>query len=492
MTEATLFARARPQVIRLIETYPYRITAGSHTEVEPTGTPSGRIEVVVPYDGRDCFSQQALSDVKQQVKQARGVTRLKARMGYLGLTSYGRTDLDERYHFSLAHNVIPLDIPIRGWGLWKEDDLRRDGHVFRCGWDYTPGFPQKTPLELTPLVYDETVLKEEDYLRDNRRIVKLTDGEVANRVSEFPRFERSLLLEFRLRLSLPVRLGSGGKASRPYIDQLALTWPVPSASRHFHLSLDGQEHPLVYNAEGQQIEWREVKLTPRPGRVAGSDFVRYEAPVMLLRIKQAGELYLYGGPAQPAELKGFIRVIIPRPLSGLQTRFYRATGEGDAAVNVERVSILDCQLSLHLEECFARRPFSPYRRVHFPNVLPETPRLEDIVSWLRRQRFSCDGPVDVSTNEQIQANRRRYLIQATRSEGAGEMILWIVVEGTVMDTLRERELPGRETYATFRPAGDLVIHIRGKVEGNRQRLTDVIEALVAELQARFPHVRTVQ
>lgn len=496
MTEATLFARARPQVIRLTETYSYKITAGGMTQVEPVGAPTGQIDVIMPYDGRDYFTRQALADVKAHLKKAGGQTQVQARIGYLGLTNYGRTDLDNRCQLGMMHNVVPLDVPIRGRGLWQEAELSQESRIYWGSWGYTPEGLEWTPLRLETFVYDEVALKEEEENLVRQYGAGAVAGyqQVANRVVEQTHFEKRLLLEFRLSLLLPARMGIGREASRPRLEQMALRWPIPVSARQMRLMVNGQEWPWVLDAERNQIEWGSIRMTPRPGRVAGSDIRRLDTPVMRLWMEQPGELYTHstpGSPNQPGELTGHIQIVIPRLLSELQARYFGATGD-EPQVTIERMTMLETELVIRVESCFERRRFSPHRRLQFPSVIPEETRLADITTWLRTQQFSFASPVDVSSPAETQDGVRRYLIRATRPEGPGELVLWVVVEGVAVETWRERRIPGRETYETVRLAGDVVITLRAEVEGSGQRLTDVLDDLQAWMKARFQHVRAVK
>jgi hypothetical protein len=59
-----IFARARPESVKIDETYRYRQEISRNTFLGPMNPPpDGRIEVAVPYDGHAFFTRDAIADV---------------------------------------------------------------------------------------------------------------------------------------------------------------------------------------------------------------------------------------------------------------------------------------------------------------------------------------------------------------------------------------------------------------------------------------------
>src|SRR5262245_44586390 len=106
-----LYARAMPEKVEIAETYSVTQEISNSPRSE-SGTPTGRIEMVIPYDGGEYYTRQAVGDVERAVA-ARG--RAEARtaiVGHLLIADHRRTDLYQSMRQHGEVGVIPLEVPV--------------------------------------------------------------------------------------------------------------------------------------------------------------------------------------------------------------------------------------------------------------------------------------------------------------------------------------------------------------------------------------------
>src|SRR2546422_690937 len=117
--DGTLFARARPESIWLKERYWYEREFSSNPMPGKKEPPTGRIEVRVPYDGRDFFTREAWEDVKPRLAESPDSSEASCRIGHLLLHGYHHTNLASLLDLSEHHGAVALDFPIRGGHLME-------------------------------------------------------------------------------------------------------------------------------------------------------------------------------------------------------------------------------------------------------------------------------------------------------------------------------------------------------------------------------------
>lgn len=481
MTHQTIFVRARPSAIRLNERYTYYAEISGNPHTERRGTPTGLIEVIVPYDGEEYFNAQAVKDIEKQMPDVWDLGHVQARIGHIGLTDHSRTDLEERFELSFHHNVLPLDITVQGDGLQGPDDLRDDRHACRITYGYSPEWPETTPLKLTANVFDEEIIKEawigaEKEQEELTTALKTVVREVAQQVG----FSRSLMFVFDLELALPSRVGSAQDDHPPVLNCMALEWPVATSHRLVHLLVGEEEKPVVYNPERGVIEWGDIPFKSH-GKAEGTDLYIYRTPLIALLVDQPGELY------RREQLGGKVQVKMPRRLSGLRLAYFGAEGRQEEAA-VESCTILTTDLILYPEDLFERKMFSPYQHLQFEGVVLDEMRVTDIVTLLEDQGFapSCrELPVERS-------EMRRYLVEGVRPEGLGKLVLWMLVEGTRSRTTRRKQIPGGQTFTTELETGNVVIYMRGQLRRDSARLVAVMNEIQMLLKEWFRHVSTIE
>jgi hypothetical protein len=481
MNKRTIFARARPSVVRLTEKYTYHTDVSSNPHIARRGMPTGLVEVIIPYDGQEYFSTQAVEDIEWQMPEAWERERVTARIGHIGLTNYSNTDLEQRLDFSFHHNILPLDILVQGEGLQGLDSLRDDRHACRTTYDYRPEWPETTPLKLAANIYDEEVIKEvligaEKEQNEQTTVLETVTREIAQQVG----FSRSLVFAFDLELALPGRVGRAQDDQPPELVCMALEWPVATSHRLVHLIVAGEDRPLVYNPERGVIEWGDIPFEAH-GKSEGTDLYAYRTPSITLLVDQPGELY------RREQLGGEVRIEIPRLFSALRLAYFSVEGwQKDA--DIESRTILAIDLTLYLEDLFERKMFSPYQHLQFEGVVLDEMRVTDILTLLEDQGFTPSYRKLVAERSGMQ----RYLVEGIRQEGPGELVLWMLVEGTRSRTTRRKQIPGGQTFTTELETGNMVIYMRGQLRRDSERLVGVMNEIQKLLKERFLHVSTIE
>ena len=109
-------ARARLESARIEETYRYFRDISANAAAEQRGEPTGRIELVLPYDGDTYFTRQACRDVLRARRA--GAAGNGVLVGFLSLSEYERAfpGLHDR------HGTLPV------WARLPADQIGR-AHV---------------------------------------------------------------------------------------------------------------------------------------------------------------------------------------------------------------------------------------------------------------------------------------------------------------------------------------------------------------------------
>lgn len=477
MSQAAVFARARPSVIRVTEEYVYQAEVSSNPRTLRYGAPSGTIEVVVPYDGHETFGSQAIDDVERQVPNVWEQGSLQAVVGHIGLVHHGCTDLAERLDLAARHDVLPLEIPIQGAGLAGPDALRDDRRACRVSYRYTPQWPETSPLTLGVSIWDEETIQAA--LMDGVQAESTAPESVARDVAQQVGFSRSLIFSFSLQLALPARVGRAKDDQPPVLTQMALKWPS-APSHQIQLQVAGGERPVPFNPEIGAIEWGDIAFIAE-GKQEGTGLFSYRTPSIDLYVDQPGELYRKG------QLTGRLRIEMPRTFSGLAIAYFEAGGRLVEKAPFEPRTVVETDLTLYLEDCFQHKVLSPYQHLQFEGVILNEIRVADIVTLLRdlgftpgQQRLPAQGLV-----------AERYLVRGERPEGLSTLYLWMLVEGTRSQTTRRKQIPGGQEYTTQLETGSVAIYMRGQLAGDGARLIGAMNEIQTLLKERFQHVSTI-
>jgi hypothetical protein len=464
-----VYARARPESVRLTETYFYdRVIARNHA-TETGQQPTGRIKIVVPYDGERYFGLQGYQDVQRQLSTT-APTSADALIGHLALMNYGRTNLASLLDLSDTFGSVPLRVPVMKGDIDELDWLRADRYACVIEYEYFPAGPAIIPIEV------QMDLLDAESQTPRGESSKTLVGEVA----QFEGFHPDLELSMSVTLHLPDRMKP--PLSQARVRRMSLDWPTITSLRGLRLEVGDQSHPLAYDPATRSLQWTDVPIDPVEEELVGTDLRRYSSPPMRLFIHQPGELY------EQDSLRGRVEVEIPgRLLSGLQARLYDGTGRRSKNPKPKMSSRLIADVRLVLDEAFARRVLTPYLSLHFDEVIPDVMRLADIQGALRDRGFRIESSGRLSAAE---SNELSYFLVASHPKGPDVMRLWLLVEGKQSSTQRETQIPGGLTYTSTFESGELKIHMGGALPADSEGVTHEMNELQVALRDRFERLRT--
>src|SRR6185295_13154425 len=154
------------ETLEAIETYTYEQNISRSPFLRSSAAPTGRIEVQVPLDGHRTFPRQARDDIEFQLGSKHSSNGHKARIGFLALTGFSRSDLKSVLNLSDRCGAAPLAVPLNGNGLKSLDQLVEDYRACDIAFDYAPESPELVPVNIDLSLWDEDSLSslEEDLL----------------------------------------------------------------------------------------------------------------------------------------------------------------------------------------------------------------------------------------------------------------------------------------------------------------------------------------
>jgi hypothetical protein len=489
-----IYARALPKSIVLTETYCYEQEISRNPKIEEKGSPSGRIEVLVPYDGYDCFMRQAIRDVEQQIEDCSPDEKLNALIGYLAINEHDKTDLEDLLSQSKKYESIPLFVPVRDGALIQINQLGSDQHLCVIKHIYQPKPPELIPIQVDLQVLDDDISLVGLPSPKNLETLKRLDGgearNLADLVTKYVRsgftfgdasFRNSLVLLFQVRLSIPV--DQAAEKFTPKIKQFSLRWPTSTSLSNLNLSVNGfKEHKEIrYDPLTKNLQWTDVQFE----KDQKSQNSIWRSQLMFLIIGQPGELY------QQASLDGEIEVEVPgHLLSGLQARFYGFNQESKRVGELnEKFPELSTRIitnfELILDEAFQKRTRSTSQELKFDQIFPDEECIRIIRNELNVQGFSVCmfQQIPVITNSDSE-EEVKWLISAERPEGIDSMALWIVVHGIQVKTERTTRR-GEVIHTSKDKSGELRMYLLGQFPRNSHSLIKKMKTLQEELRKKF-------
>ena len=131
-----VFARARLKQARIEEEYFLSQELSQNPDERMEKAPSGHIELTLPYDGHKYFTRQAYRDVSRGRQSSSRAEQ--ALVGYLALTSYQNTDLDEMLSLGIRYGSVPILVDLdlgsdpAGHDLLLADSRASSSHTTTC------------------------------------------------------------------------------------------------------------------------------------------------------------------------------------------------------------------------------------------------------------------------------------------------------------------------------------------------------------------------
>jgi hypothetical protein len=470
-----LFARAHPEHVTVTECHQYEQEISRNPSIGSVCPPTGRIEIVVPFDGADHFTRQACADVVPAL-EAGGRDARNAVIGHLVFIGHQHTDLGTVLGLDDSYGALPIEVPVTGADApGGRQELRRDRQAGVIWHEYRPdpGLLEVVPVNVQIDLLDPDTL--------GGTIMSQGAPDLVH-VSQQPNFRPFLWLRVRVALIIPWQGDRPEPA--PVIKRISLDWPTITSLNELKVEqqgTDGGKRPITYNPVARTIEWRDVPMLTDDENQRRDDELRFVSDDMVVSIRQPGELY-----RQPS-LDGTVEIEIPDYLlSGMRTRLFDSAGRLVDDGGRER-SLLTSRVHLILSEAFARRNLRPHQHLHFDEVIPEQARIADIENALADRAF------DVTFKENSGPDGvRRWNGRANRTEGPDTMSLVIFVEGSHHETERTVHKPGGHSYTSKLPSGELKVFMYGELPRASRAVTREMNALNAAIRDRFDRIRALR
>jgi|GEM_PF-6875575 len=412
MADSTIYARVQPQTIKVTEKYNFEINISSNPETKPLDVPTGEIEVIIPYNGDNHFTELAIADIKQQRPNIwKKESNWAARIGYLAFSHHNDIKPTERTNLNLSERALPIDVPICGQGLVSEHDLVDTRYQCVVSESYTPpDLPIINPIDVQINIFDEesivtndefiTVYEQDNniptkelfevlkefFKKDSNFLVNNPDltkediaEELANIIPKQDILQDNLYLDLIVELSLPQHI----KIDSPMLTRMAIEWPVTILDRSMILKIGTTstlDKSVIYIPEQGVIEWQNVELQQSTENSSGSNLVKYNTKNMRLLIEHPGELY------NKEELKGKVEIKIPQVLAWAGIDYFEANGQ-EGQIDIKQETIMTAELKLNLAYCFSRKMYYPYQHLQFEGVILDDMRIIDITTILKNMGF---------------------------------------------------------------------------------------------------------
>ena len=221
--------------------------------------PTGRIKIVIPYDGGEILHPRSPPDVARA--QRLGADRDPgALVGFLALTGYDDTDLESLLNLEAYHGSVPIKVQLPSApGPHRPDPLLADNSSCVVAHDYQPGHRTGQPIPVRiGIDLDDP---------DTIGILPLPDSitrELHASIAKEASFKPDLTLGIDVHLTMPRGLAVGARAA---VSRVFVGWPTRTSLGSLELRVNGQKHPFRYNPQRAKtggLEWRDVPMTPNP------------------------------------------------------------------------------------------------------------------------------------------------------------------------------------------------------------------------------------
>jgi hypothetical protein len=488
--DGTLFARAAPSKVELTETYEVEQDISKNRRLRQVGDAVGRIEVTVPYDGKEFFSRQAVADVERVLGTNGGAGARRATIGHLLLADHTKTTgllPVMRPHGTTG--AVPLSVPVSTADGTLE--LTGDRQECRTAYDYQPANPSPYPIELSVGLDDpDSMTGALDTVQDRTNRRGEAPSTIIERLRQQASFNSELLLRVTVTVTMPVKYAE--PRQKPVVKHMSIAWPTLTSLRSTRLLVldpDAKEPkildvPVRFNPFKNRLEWQDVAVPweRTEGDAKKGTLRSIHCVSVWLSIGHPGELFQQRTLAVDAQvdIPGYL-------LSGLEARLFDATGRRQP-LRLEATTKLKVGATVFPDDIFAGRQFSPYQQFVFDDIIPDERRITDIVTVLSNARFKVEPALRPDPQDDLAPS---WLLKATRSQGPDELCLLVAVEGR--HTRLDREQILADSTVRIRgdkESGQLKVSVLGTLPVNHKELTREMNALQLALRERFRFQQT--
>lgn len=484
--DETLYARARPQEIELVESYSVEQEISRNPWRKYAGERTGQVKITVPYDGRSYFTRQAAEDVERALGARGAMADRRATIGHLLFVDHTKAiGLRPAMRMHNQTGAIPLRIPVTTAD--GSLDLVGDRQEWVAAYDYVPDEPPFYPIDLDVQLHDRDSLNGTSELVDTLvRLVHENPSAVIEEIRQEARFSSDLLMRFVVSVPIPVKAGYWRLT--PVVKSMSIESPTLTSLRRTELYLRqegakrAREGVVRYNPEDGRLEWGDVPMRESPGgpgKDAGTRF--YRSDVMVLRVGYPGEFF----KADELEVKATVE-IEGYLLSGLEAHSFHATGRRHSS-QPKHTTELNLRTVVFPADVFAKRMFSPYQQFVFDDIIPDEMRITDLVTVLRNAGFEVESPLRPPPQD---PQAPTWLLYAKRSHGPDDLFLLFAVEGKRYMMDREQLMSPDTKLKGRTESGQLKVSVLGTLLRDHKVLTREVNTLQEELRERFKFHQT--
>lgn len=459
-----------PNEILMTEEYTYQSKVSGVRYLKLASTPTGLITVRTPYDNYKLSTSASTSQQRRSVYFDGMVSRFAEPIGYLQCSHYGMSNFDREPDLPWEGDLLPLKITLSPSQLSRLNTNQHRRFDLQLTQTYQPNEPQPAPLEVSIFVVDEDS-RAEEWESDRKRLVK----ELRKQAD----IKRSLSLKFRVKLTLPTQ--------RPLVQEcntlplkLVLQWPLATPHRLAKFSTGITPYPFTYNPENGTIECNNIPLRQRENQ----DLLTYATDLISLEVSEPIELY------EMLKLQGSVSVEWDGLMSGLSLNYLAPADKEAGSIAIKQCTIVKNEFLMNLQEGLENKHYLPRQHLHFPRVVLNEMRVADIIMLLEDKGFEIEKLQEPDSQESVE--KQPYIIKAKRAEGAREVKIFILIQGTSAQTSRERGVKGQAKFTTSLPVGDTSIYIQGRLPGDSKRIVNLINEIQKQLKEQFRHVGTAE
>lgn len=494
---------ALPEKINAREDYTYKVRLGVNPDtslVDVEGGPArsqATIRIELPYDGFTHLSTSSAENLRRQLDGLSGLD-VYGQIGHLVISR--PPDWEHDWVRQPGLEKFPIRVPlineqVTDARMWTAD-------VFRAviQHEYHPEAPRFLPLQMNVDVFDNA----QDSAESNWNVASLLDGRLQQAASipaiidlldGDPQQGGQMVIALSIVAYLPDFLAPD--TVRVQVEDLKLNWPTIAPGWEISVvnRLDDKNVAFRYNPDEQCVEL-PVLESRREQAEPGSLLVPFRCSLGLT-LHYPGQLFRLD------ELKGSLRIalqgsLLSGSLLGWMDVYGRRLPEKSGVFQLQ--TNLNVQFNAILGERFRQRRRAVFRQWTLPGVRLSSLRLDDIAAALRDmgyqlaeqprlesiQASAVDGqPASSVLIGLVQARRRAV----ASNQDPHELYLQVwALPVSPAATLRKRDLlAGGEVNTTW-DTSDLVLLVRGLINGPGSQLALNMDNLMEQVKNRFAAV----
>lgn len=495
-----IHVNAIPKKINVREIYSYFLRIGANPETyllndadNKENQPHGEILIEVPYDGYTYFPIESAEDSSVFITGSDTV-------GQIGWFALGKP-LDWEGDWSPQADIeelIAVKIPLGGDQITETSDLTADRLCAVLSHTYQTEPPRYIPVNVDMQVFESNV---DNNLQTPQELMykspdqqKLLENLVAKPISG-----GQLIIVLNISAMIPVVfIDQENKPIHVTIEELGLYWPnlVSWSQLQIHQWIDGkfEKKSWRYNPEKKAVQIQNLQMSSESA-IKRSVLAPFETK-LYLTLNVPGKLVREG------LLDGWVNIRLDNLLlSSRGTAWMDSRGvrvdKSENSRSENRINVhteLKANFSAYLDEKFQQRNSTVYRQWYFHGTSYTPSRLEDIAYSLRDLGYEIKAdskPSHKFENEKNKTNNvvgvvqgERYFIQKDQQPKLMKIQIWAIPVSPA-ETRVEREIPEGGTVSTQLPTSDMIIQVRGQIDGSGNILALDLERLMINLKNRL-------